>query len=204
MIEIIDYGAGNLRSVLKGLEAVGAEVRLCSDPAALDSACGVVFPGQGAFETSADQLEKMGFVEPLRRYIQQDRPYLGICLGLQLLFETSHEAPGKFGLGIFKGGNQTFKPGKKIPLMGWNSVHWKKNSNFNLDLPQDSFFYFVHSYFPVPDDPEIIAGITDYEEPFCSAIQRGNLAAVQFHPEKSQKMGLGLLKNFVDLCQKKG
>lgn len=204
MIEIIDYGAGNLRSVLKGLETVGARVRLCSDPGALENAEGVVFPGQGAFGTSAEHLAKMGFMEPLCKYIQQDRPYLGICLGLQLLFETSREAPGKKGLGIFKGENDTFKPGKKIPHMGWNSVRWKKDSIFNQSLPQDAFFYFVHSYFPVPEEYEIIAGMTDYEESFCSAIQRGNLAAVQFHPEKSQKMGLQLLRNFVDLCHKKG
>lgn len=204
MIEIIDYGAGNLRSVLKGIETVGGETRLCQDPSWIENAEGVVFPGQGSFATSAEKLREQGFVEPLRKYISQNRPYLGICLGLQLLFETSEEAPGAEGLGIFKGGNARFQEGKKIPHMGWNSVRLAKQSPFFENIPQDSFFYFIHSYFPAPESPGIIAGCTDYEESFCSVVQIGNLAAVQFHPEKSQKLGLQILDNFVRLSRKAG
>ena len=202
MIEIVDYGAGNLRSVLKGIESAGGEARLCGDPGLIAQADGVVFPGQGSFATAGQKLFEQGFVEPLREYIAQDRPYLGICLGLQLLFESSSEAPGATGLAVFKGHNERFQPGKKVPHMGWNSVAWKKDSPFFRGLPDDSFFYFIHSYFPVPEEPEAIAGETDYEETFCSAVQRGNLAAVQFHPEKSQRLGLQLLHNFVELCRK--
>ncbi len=202
MIEIVDYGAGNLRSVVKGIETVGGEARLCCDPSLIDKADGVVFPGQGSFATAGEKLSQLGFMEPLRAYIAQDRPYLGICLGLQLLFESSTEAPGATGLAVFKGHNERFQPGKKVPHMGWNSVEWKKDSPFFYGLPEDSFFYFIHSYFPVPDDRQIIAGETEYEETFCSAVQRGNLAAVQFHPEKSQRLGLHILRNFVEICRK--
>jgi len=202
MIEVIDYGAGNLRSVVKALEAVGAEVRLCNDPACIDNASGVVFPGQGSFQTSSAMLPELGFLDPLRKYITENRPFLGICLGLQLLFEGSEEAPGAVGVSAFKGINQKFAPGKKIPHMGWNGVEWSGDSPVFRGIPNGTFFYFVHSYFPVPEDPALIAGRTDYQEEFCSAVARGNLAAVQFHPEKSQRAGLQLLTNFVELCQK--
>jgi glutamine amidotransferase/cyclase len=200
MIEIVDYGAGNLRSVLKGLETVGAKVRLCREPERLADAAGVVFPGQGSFATASRRLADLGFVDPLREYLQADRPFLGICLGLQLLFESSEEAPGARGLGAFKGTNKRFAPGKKIPHMGWNSVCWKAGGSAFEGLEGGSFFYFVHSYFPVPDDTQIVAGTSDYHEEFCCAIQKGNLAAVQFHPEKSQRRGLRLLENFVHGC----
>ncbi len=202
MIEIVDYGAGNLRSVLKGIESVGGEGRLCGDPARIEKADGVVFPGQGSFATAGEKLSQLGFIEVLRAYIAQDRPYLGICLGLQLLFESSSEAPGASGLAVFKGHNKRFQLGKKVPHMGWNSVAWRKDSPFFRGLPDDSFFYFIHSYFPVPEDQEIIAGETEYEETFCSAVQHKNLAAVQFHPEKSQRLGLRILHNFVEICRK--
>jgi glutamine amidotransferase/cyclase len=202
MIEIIDYGAGNLRSVLKGIETVGGQARLCQDPSLIAGAEGVVFPGQGSFATAARMLEEQGFYGPLKQYLAEDRPFLGICLGLQLLFESSLEAPGALGLGVLKGHNGRFAPGKKVPHMGWNSVSWRKSSSFFKGVESGAFFYFVHSYFPVPQDPSVIAGETDYEESFCSAVQVGNLAAVQFHPEKSQQLGLRLLRNFVDLCRR--
>jgi imidazole glycerol phosphate synthase glutamine amidotransferase subunit len=202
MIEIIDYGAGNLRSVVKGFETVGAEARLCQDPAALAQADGVVFPGQGSFATAGERLATLGFVEPLKQYLAQDRPYLGICLGLQLLFESSEEAPSASGLGVLKGSNTRFQPGKKVPHMGWNSVSWKKHSPFFAGIPDESFFYFIHSFYPVPQDPTVIAGETEYEEVFCSAVQIGNLAAIQFHPEKSQVLGIRLLQNFVEVCRR--
>lgn len=199
MIEIIDYGAGNLRSVLRGVEAAGGQARLCSNPADLKNADAVIFPGQGSFATASDKLREQGFVEPLREYIREDRPFLGICLGLQLLFESSAEAKGAAGLGVFKGANRRFATGKKIPHMGWNRVEWKQESPFFEGLDGEPYFYFVHSYFPVPDEPEVVAGVSDYEESFCVAVVRGRTAAVQFHPEKSQRLGLRLLENFVKL-----
>jgi imidazole glycerol phosphate synthase glutamine amidotransferase subunit len=200
MIEIVDYGAGNLRSVLKGLETVGAEVRLCREPERLADATGVVFPGQGSFATASRRLVELGFADPLRAYLAEDRPFLGICLGLQLLFQTSEEAPGAEGLGALAGTNKRFAPGKKIPHMGWNSIRLKTRNGLFEGIEEGSFFYFVHSYFPVPEDKSLIAGWSDYEEEFCCAVQKGNLTAVQFHPEKSQRRGLGLLANFAKRC----
>lgn len=143
MIEIVDYGAGNLRSVVKGIESVGGEARLCNDPSLIAKADGVVFPGQGSFATAGEKLFEQGFVGPLRAYISEDRPYLGICLGLQLLFESSSEAPGATGLAVFKGHNERFGPGKKVPHMGWNSVAWKRESPFSRDsrrIPSSTSF----------------------------------------------------------------
>jgi imidazole glycerol phosphate synthase glutamine amidotransferase subunit len=202
MIEVVDYGAGNLRSVLKGIETVGGEARLCRDPEAIAEAAGVVFPGQGAFDTASRKLVDLGFTDPLREYLAQDRPFFGICLGLQLLFETSEEAPGAKGLGVLKGTNRRFAPGKKIPHMGWNAVSVRGECPLFDGVEDGSFFYFVHSYFPVPQEEEVIAATSDYEEEFCCAVRRGSLTAVQFHPEKSQKRGLQLLGNFVEFCKK--
>lgn len=200
MIEIIDYGAGNLRSVLKGLETVGGKARLCRDPEKINEAEGVVFPGQGSFETASRKIAELGFAEPLRAYIEANRPFLGICLGLQLLFETSEEAPGSRGLGVLKGTNRRFRPGKKIPHMGWNAVTFRKEVPLFEGIEDESFFYFVHSFYPVPEEESTVAGTSDYQEEFCCAVHRSNLTAVQFHPEKSQRRGLRLLENFVEKC----
>jgi len=201
MILIVDYGAGNLRSVVRGLDAVHGEPLLSSDPKCFDDVSGVVFPGQGSFETAMEKLREKGLEKPLKDYLRQGRPFLGICLGLQLLFDSSEEAPHTAGVGAFAGPNRRFQGGKKVPHLGWNSVEWKKESPFFEGIPSGSFFYFVHSYFPVPEDPQLVAGMTDYEELFCSAISKDNQAAVQFHPEKSQKAGLRLLSNFVKICK---
>ena len=199
MIEVIDYGAGNLRSVLKGIETVGGEARLCSDPSAVAQAEAIVFPGQGSFATAARRLRDLGLMDPLRDYLAADRPFLGICLGLQLLFDSSEEAPGAEGLGLIAGTNRRFAPGKKIPHMGWNSLAIRKPNPLFDGIENGSYFYFVHSYYPVPEDPGWVAGTSDYEETFCCAVRQGNIAAVQFHPEKSQRFGLQVLRNFVRL-----
>ncbi len=201
MILIVDYGAGNLRSVVRGLEAVDGEPLLSSDPGKFAEADGVVFPGQGSFETAMEKLRELNLEEPLKEHLSSGRPFLGICLGLQLLFDSSEEAPNAEGVGAFAGPNRKFQPGKKIPHLGWNSVEWRQNSPFFEDIPSGSYFYFVHSYYPVPQNADLIAGVTDYEEEFCSAIASDNQAAVQFHPEKSQKAGLQLLSNFVKICK---
>ncbi|MCA9410079.1 MAG: imidazole glycerol phosphate synthase subunit HisH [Candidatus Omnitrophica bacterium] len=201
MILIVDYGAGNLRSVVRGLEAVQGDPLLSADPGKFQDAEGVVFPGQGSFDTAMTRLRELDLEAPLKRYLSEGRPFLGICLGLQLLFDTSEEAPSARGVGAFAGPNRRFKPGKKVPHLGWNSVEWKKESPFFEGIPSGSFFYFVHSYYPVPENKEIVAGVSDYEEEFCCAVSKGNQAAVQFHPEKSQKAGLKLLSNFVKICK---
>lgn len=201
MILIVDYGAGNLRSVVRGFDAVQGDPVLSANPGMFDRADGVVFPGQGSFATAMQRLRELGLEQPLKDYLAQGRPFLGICLGLQLLFESSEEAPGTPGIGAFTGPNRRFSPGKKIPHLGWNSVEWKQESPFFEGIPSGSHYYFVHSYFPEPTDKTLVAGVTDYEETFCSAVARGQQAAVQFHPEKSQKAGLRLLSNFVQICK---
>lgn len=201
MILIVDYGAGNLRSVVRGFDAVQGEPVLSADPGMFDRADGVVFPGQGSFATAMQRLRELGLEQPLKDYLAEGRPFLGICLGLQLLFESSEEAPGARGIGAFQGPNRRFSPGKKVPHLGWNSVDWKQESPFFEGIPSGSHYYFVHSYFPEPADRTLVAGVTDYEETFCSAVARGRQAAVQFHPEKSQKAGLRLLSNFVQICK---
>jgi len=198
-IGLIDYGSGNLRSVSKALEAVGARVlRLEQGPmtGGLDA---VVLPGVGAFGDSVRQLEKRQLFASLREWLEEGKRFLGVCLGYQLLFETSEESPGIQGLGLFRGHVQRFDDQSvKVPQIGWNSVHWtRKASTFYPGLPENPFFYFVHSYYPKPDDTELVAGYTEYGNRFASAIVTKNLLATQFHPEKSQETGLLLLRQFL-------
>ena len=199
-VALIDYGAGNLRSVANALGAIGIEPVCTSLPADLAGATHLVLPGVGSFGDCMAQLTARGLVEPLREWVMAGRPFLGICLGYQLLFDSSEESPGVPGLGLVRGTVRRFSasPGVKIPHMGWNSVlprrpeaaHW-------AGLGAEPYFYYVHSYFPVPEDDAIIAAETTYGgTTFAAAIERPTLLACQFHPEKSQATGLRLIQNF--------
>jgi imidazole glycerol-phosphate synthase subunit HisH len=205
VIALIDYGAGNLRSVHKALLHVGAEVRLVRDGSLLPEASGVVFPGVGAFDDCLNALQRQGLVEPLRAYLASDRPFLGICVGYQALFERSEEFNSQApGLAFFRGPVVRFQAEArlKIPQIGWNRVLYQKpDCPLFRNIPDGSHFYFVHSYFPKPGDSSIVSGLTDYGQPFSSAIWSGRVFATQFHPEKSQKAGLQLLQNFLSLTK---
>ncbi len=198
MIAIIDYGMGNLRSVQKGFERVGHEAIVTDDPAEVDRAQKVVLPGVGAFEDAMAELGRRGMIEPVLGAIDSGRPFLGICLGLQLLFETSHEHGRQKGLGVLRGEVVQFDlpPEYSVPHMGWNQLSIRGRPPILQGIEEGSYFYFVHSFYVVPSDPQVTATETDYPAPFCSMIWRDNLYATQFHPEKSQADGLRLLKNF--------
>jgi imidazole glycerol phosphate synthase glutamine amidotransferase subunit len=198
-VAVIDYGAGNLLSVTNALRELGAEPRIVSTPDAIEGATHLILPGVGAFGDCMRGLADRGFPDAVREWIADDRPFLGICLGYQFLFEGSDESPEIPGLGVFQGRVVRFRDqGLKIPHMGWNAALptrpenplWKK-------LGAEPYFYFVHSYFPQPEDPEIVAATTEYGESFASAVRRGRLIATQFHPEKSQTAGLKLLHAFL-------
>jgi glutamine amidotransferase len=198
MIAIIDYGMGNLRSVQKALERTGREAVVTRDPGQIQSARGVVLPGVGAFSTCMENLAKFGLIEPIREVVRQKRPFLGICLGFQLLFSESEEFGRQQGLDLFSGKVKGFRPVEnlKIPHMGWNRVEIKLDSPFLEGLSSGDYVYFVHSFYVVPEDPSIIATTTDYGEDFVSSIATDTLFACQFHPEKSQDLGLRILANF--------
>jgi imidazole glycerol-phosphate synthase subunit HisH len=201
MIAIIDYEMGNLRSVQKAFERVGHQAIIASDPAALADAQKVVLPGVGAFRDAIAALHARKLVEPIRAAVASGKPFLGICLGLQLLFDKSYE-DGEFeGLGIVPGEVVRFDvPTEcKVPHMGWNQVQFRRRPPIFTGVEEGAHFYFVHSYYVVPRAADVIATETDYPTPFCSSIWRDNLFAVQFHPEKSQEDGLRLLKNFAEL-----
>lgn len=201
-IAIVDYQMGNLRSVEKALEHVGAHPEITSDPERIRAADKVILPGVGAFCDAIRELRSRQLMEPLRDCIASGKPFLGICLGLQLLFEKSFENGEYEGLGVLKGNVVRFNlPHEfKVPHIGWNRVH-SQQANVPLlnGLSTDPYMYFVHSYYVVPSDPSIIWLTSDYSIPFCAAIRKDNLFATQFHPEKSQKEGLQLLKNFAEL-----
>ncbi len=201
MIHIIDYGMGNLRSVQKGFEKVGHEAVITNDPNRLAEASKVVLPGVGAFEDAMAELRRRDLVEPVLAAIDSGKPFLGICLGLQLLFETSYENGVHEGLGVLAGDVIRFElpPEYSVPHMGWNQVKFPHKPPIFEGIEEGTYFYFVHSYFVVPKDEAVVAITADYPEPFCAAIWRDNLFATQFHPEKSQKDGLKVLKNFAKL-----
>lgn len=199
MIAIIDYGMGNIHSVNKALQLYGATTIVTSNPRQIKSCEKAVLPGVGAFDDAMQELEKQRLTGIVRDFIASDKPFLGICLGMQLLFEESEEAQKFKGLGIFKGKVKKFpaKEGLKVPHMGWNQL--KKSSECLLlkDVPDNSYVYFCHSYYPCPDNKEVMAATTDYGLDFASVVWQKNVFGVQFHPEKSQKIGLKMLENFV-------
>lgn len=198
-VGIVDYGRGNIRSVENAFHAIGANPVLITSPDQLQDITHLVVPGQGEFGDCAANLKKQGMFEAIQEWTAEQKPYLGICVGYQLIFERSDESPGAEGLAIMPGAVRRFPDvGEKIPHMGWNSVEptnpedplWK-------DMPANPFFYFVHSYYPVPEEEEHIAARCHYAVTFAAAVRRGNLIATQFHPEKSQHNGLQLLRNFL-------
>ena len=201
MIAIIDYEMGNLRSVQKGFEKVGHSAIVTSDAAQIRSASRVVLPGVGAFEDAMDALKRRDLIEPILEQIQSGKPFLGICLGLQLLFEKGFEGGEHEGLGVLAGTVNRFElpESYKVPHMGWNQIKIRQSAPILETIADGGYFYFVHSYFVAPSDDSCVALETDYGVDFCSMIWRDNLYATQFHPEKSQELGLRILKNFAEL-----
>lgn len=196
MIAVVDYGMGNLRSVQKGFEKVGFEAIVTSDIKTIEGASRIVLPGVGAFADCMNNLEERGLIEPVIRGIEKGKPFLGICLGLQLLFEESEEFGSRKGLGLIKGKVKRFPAGDlKVPHMGWNSIKKVKDTPLLADLAEDSYLYFVHSYYVQPDE-DVAATMTGYGVEFTSSIIKDNIFACQFHPEKSQADGLKILKAF--------
>jgi glutamine amidotransferase len=198
-IVIIDYGMGNLRNVQKGFERIGLGAKLTRNKKEIERSSAVVLPGVGAFKDCMENLEKYGLVEPLLNSIEKGKPYLGICLGLQILFSESEEFGSHQGLDLIKGKVVRFRsdPGHKVPHMGWNTVDKEKEVPLLQGIESGDFFYFVHSYYVIPKEIEWISTFTTYGEPFVSSIWKENLFATQFHPEKSQQKGLRILENFV-------
>ncbi len=203
-IAILDYGMGNLRSVQKALEKYGASVVLSSCPEEIKDMAALVVPGVGAFDDCVRNLKRDNLDRTITDFISSGRPFLGICLGLQILFEGSEEG-GEKGLGIFKGKVLRFPPMLKVPHMGWNSLELTasgKKCEILKDIKDGEYFYFVHSYYVKPEDKSIIATTTDYDVEFTSSVCSKNIFACQFHPEKSQNAGLKLIENFVKYTQK--
>lgn len=201
MIAIIDYGAGNLSSVKKALDYLGAESEITQDKGKIMSAGHIILPGVGSFGDAMNSMEERGLVDTVRQAALSGKPFLGICLGLQLLFESSDESPDVKGLGILGGKIVTIPKDKglKVPHMGWNSVSLKQTDGIFSGIKDESYFYFVHSYYLKDADEDVVAATTQYGVNIQCAVQKGNLCATQFHPEKSSKTGLKLLENFLKL-----
>ena len=200
IITVIDYQAGNIRSVEKALEKSGASVRVSGKASDLEKSDAVVFPGQGSCDSSMVNLRNQGLDEVLVEWINSGKPFMGVCLGLQLLLEESDEGDEK-GLGVLEGRVEKLPEGQKIPHMGWNSVRFTTDHPVFKGVSQNAYFYFVHSYIAVPKASSIIAGHTEYGRDFCSAVAFDNVVAVQFHPEKSGENGLNIYKNFVSYVE---
>ncbi len=196
-IVIIDYESGNLRSVAKALETTGVTPVVTGDPSALAAADALVLPGVGSGPAAMEALRARKLVGPLHEFVESGKPFLGVCLGLQLLLDHTEEGDAPC-LGIVPGTVKRLPAGLKVPHMGWNSVRMQQDHPVLRGIPQDDYFYFVHSYYACPDDEADIAGITEYSVPFCSIYARGNVVATQFHPEKSGNVGLRFYRNFVD------
>ena len=197
-IVIIDYGMGNLRNVQKGFERVGFEAKLSRSKRGIKNASALVLPGVGAFKDCMENLEKFGLIEPLLRSIEKGTPYLGICLGLQILFTESEEFGLQKGLDLIRGKVVKFRPDPdhKVPHMGWNTIDKEREVPCLRGVESGDFFYFVHSYYVIPEEAQWIATLTHYGKPFVSGIWKENLFATQFHPEKSQQKGLRILEKF--------
>jgi len=202
-VTLIDYGAGNIRSVANALRAIGVELRIAASPEDIGDATHLVLPGVGSFGDCMEQLDRRRLLDPIREWVGAGKPYLGICLGYQILFDSSEESPGVPGLGLVPGVVRRFvqTPGLKIPHMGWNSAVPRTPDAGNWSgLGAEPYFYYVHSYFPVPEDSSVTAAETSYgEDHFAAAIELPNLLACQFHPEKSQEAGLRLIRNFLGI-----
>ncbi|MDD5253000.1 MAG: imidazole glycerol phosphate synthase subunit HisH [Candidatus Omnitrophica bacterium] len=202
-IAIIDYGMGNIHSVSKAIELCGAKPVVTNKKSQLSSCAKIVLPGVGAFDDAMAELEKLGLVPVIKEQIKNKKPFLGICLGMQLLFETSQEAKNKTGLGVLKGQVVKFsaKPGQKIPHMGWNNlVDVSGGCPLLRGVNASEQVYFCHSYYPEPLDKDVIAANCNYGVKFACALARENIYGAQFHPEKSQAVGLKIIRNFVELC----
>jgi len=201
MIGVIDYGAGNLGSVMNALKRLSVPARFAEGPQELSPSSSpfekIIFPGDGHFATAMASINKSGYAQAIKEWIKADKPFLGICIGLQLLFETSEEAPNTQGLSVIPGTVRRF-PGRKVPQIGWNQTNARKESKIFRGLTDNSFFYYIHSYYADPADDSVSAAQTEYYVRYCCAVERGALAAVQFHPEKSGAAGLALLKNWTE------
>ncbi len=198
-VVVIDYQSGNLRSVAKALEAVGAQPVVTEEPSQVASADAVILPGVGSGPAAMQALESRGLVAPIKEFLNQGRPFLGVCLGLQLLLDRTEEGDAPC-MGVVPGQVKRLPAGLKVPHMGWNSVEVVVDHPVFKGVPPSSFFYFVHSYYAAPDDTGGVAGTTSYGLPFCSAYARDNLVATQFHPEKSGTVGLQIYRNFLDFA----
>ncbi|MFA6716579.1 MAG: imidazole glycerol phosphate synthase subunit HisH [Victivallales bacterium] len=198
MIAIIDYNMGNLLSVSKALEAVGGNIRLVDKAAELEKFDSIILPGVGHFGDGMENLRSRGFEKPVFEAAEAGKPLLGICLGMQMMLDSSEEAPGVKGLGLFKGKVLRFpQTGEKVPHMGWNDIKIRNANSLMDEVPDGSYFYFVHSYYAAPDEPETTVASCEYINEFTAIIGRNNVCGTQFHPEKSQKYGLKILENFV-------
>ena len=201
MIAIIDYGAGNIRSVEKALMHIGCEVEVTQDPSVLMKADGAVLPGVGSFGDAMHELRGRELEAPIKAFVASGKPFLGICLGLQILFESSEESPGVSGLSLLKGKVLRIPaaPGLKIPHIGWNSLHLQNNGRLFQNVPMDAYVYFVHSYYLQAKHEEIVKATTEYGVTIHASVEQDNIFACQFHPEKSSSVGLKILKNFASL-----
>jgi imidazole glycerol-phosphate synthase subunit HisH len=198
MIAIMDYGIGNLRSVQKAFERIGAEAQLVNTPEGLAGARALVLPGVGAFGDCADHFRAAGFAEPLMESVSAGVPLLGICVGLQLLFDESEEMGHHKGLGLLPGRVRRFAGDLKVPQIGWNQLAWQQENPLSAGVPDNSYTYFVHSYYAEPENADHILATTDYGIEYASIVGKDNILATQFHPEKSQDVGLQILSNFVE------
>ena len=200
MIFIIDYGAGNLRSVVNAITRLGYQATIASNPDELTGAKAVILPGVGSGGDTMSNLKKLGFVNPIKQLIADDRPFFGVCIGLQVLFTGTDEGGWHECLNVIPGRVKKLPAGLKVPHMGWNAIHKKHTHPIFKGIPDQAHFYFVHSYYAEPEDNSLVVGETDYGISFCSVVALGNLIATQFHPEKSGEYGLKIYKNFFNIA----